>query len=97
MAALNLNQRFDRANLNLNVSYTGEQLDQYFPPPTYARTVVDLPSYVLTNLTGEYRLTDWLTVYGRIENLFDETYTDVLGFQGSGRGAYLGIRLSPGS
>ncbi|MDA1073775.1 MAG: TonB-dependent receptor [Proteobacteria bacterium] len=96
MAAVNFNQSFARANLNVNISYTGEQLDQYYPPPGYARTMVRLPGYVLINVSGEYRINDWLELTGRFENLFDETYTDVLGFQAPGRGAYVGVRLMTG-
>ncbi len=98
MAAVNLNYRFaqQRANLNLNLSYTGEQTDQFFPPFPNPATIVSLDSYTLVNLTGSYRLTDTLEVYARAENLLDEDYQNVFGFNTPGVGYYAGIRLDFG-
>ncbi len=94
-AALNLNHLFHagRGNLNLNVSYTGDQTDTVFSFP--ARTVT-LNAYTLVNVAGEYALTPRLTLFARAENLFDERQEDVAGFQNPGRGVYGGLRLGTG-
>jgi len=93
MAAANLNYRFarDRANVNLNASYTGDQLDDDFS--TFPATRVELDAYTLVNLAGEYALTDALTVYGRVENLLDEDYENLAGFASPGIGGFVGARL----
>lgn len=94
-AAMNLNQTlFDaRGNLNLNLTYTGEQLDQFFPPPTYSATTQKLDGYLLLDLALSYSLTERITVYSRATNLFDEDYRNVIGFQSPGRAVYAGIRM----
>ena len=98
MAAANLNYSLldQRANLNLNVSYTGAQDDVMFLPPLFAPEVVQLSDYLLVDLSGSYSLTDRLAFNLRVENLFDEDYTTVVGYRTPGRGVYAGWRLSLG-
>lgn len=81
-------------NFTLNASYTGEALDTFFPPFPEPSQRVTLDDYVLVNLTGEYRFSDTVTVYGRVENLFDEDYENVFGFETPGIGAYGGVRVN---
>ena len=94
-AAINLNHQFldKRGNLNLNLSYTGSQTDTVF---TFPVETVTLDAYTLVNLTGEYALTPWLTLFGRAENLFDEKQVDISGYQVPGRGFYGGFRIGAG-
>ena len=80
----------DRANLNLNLSYTGDQGDDDFS--TFPATRVTLDAYTLVNLAAEFAATDRLTLYGRVENLFDEDYENIFGFATPGVGAYFGAR-----
>lgn len=54
---------------------------------------VPLEDYTTVRLSAEYRVTDWLKITGRIENLFDEKYSEVLGFPALGRTFYGGIAL----
>ncbi len=95
MAAVNINYRFlaDRARLNLNVSYTGKQKDDYFPPPAFARQTVQLDDYTLVNLVASYELNDAFSVYARAENLFDKDYENLFGYETPGEAYYAGIRM----
>ncbi len=87
--------RDKRFSGTLTVRYNGRQRDIAFIDPTYATTpIVSLPEYVLVNLNAEYRLTDRLSVFGRIENLVGETYEEVFSFVGQPRAAYGGVRVS---
>jgi vitamin B12 transporter len=98
MAAASVNHGFaaGRGNLNVNVSYTGERDDVFFPPfPQEARRV-ELESYTLVNLAASYQLTPRLRAYGRIENLMDEDYEDIYGFATPGIGVYAGFRADWG-
>ncbi|MDP6675325.1 MAG: TonB-dependent receptor [Gammaproteobacteria bacterium] len=94
MAALNINYDFsDRVLANLNVSYTGEQTDNFFPPyPPFLETVT-LDAYTLVNLTGSYAVTNKVTIFARVENLFNTTYENVYGFATPGVGGYFGARI----
>jgi vitamin B12 transporter len=93
MAAANLNYTFwqNRANLNLNVSYTGEQRDLDFSG--FPASIVQLDDYVLVNVTASYALSDMVSLQARAENLFDEDYQNVFGFRNPGAAWYAGLRM----
>lgn len=95
MAALNLNYGFlaSRANLNLNVSYTGKQKDDYFPPPAFTQQRVQLDDYALVDLVASYDITAEFSVYVRAENLFDKDYENVFGYATPGEAYYAGLRM----
>jgi vitamin B12 transporter len=96
--SVNLNYRFaeDRGNVNLGASYVGKRRDNDFAdydPVTLAPTVIELDSYTLVNIAASYQFNPHLRVFGRIENLLDENYEEVVGFATPGRAAYVGLRL----
>ncbi|WP_051340443.1 TonB-dependent receptor plug domain-containing protein [Azospirillum halopraeferens] len=95
LASLNVGYRFagDRADVNLGVVYNGPQTDWAFDA-AYNRTVVDLSAYTLVNLAASYRLTDTVTVFGRVENLLDREYQEVWTYGTPGRAGYVGLRFS---
>ena len=94
-ASLNVNYRFldDRADANLGILYTGRRTDWDYDA-AYNRSVVNLPPYVLVNLAGSYKVTERLEIFGRVENLFNRQYEEVLTYGTAGRAGYLGLRLS---
>ncbi|MGH7014521.1 MAG: TonB-dependent receptor plug domain-containing protein [Stellaceae bacterium] len=53
-------------------------------------------SYNTINLNASYRLTDYATVFGRINNLLDRHYQDPTGFLAPTLGVFAGVRLSWG-
>ena len=71
-----------RGDLNLRADYTGVRTDTDFS--AFPFHDVALPSYVLVNLAGRYAFTPRLSVSGRIENLLDHHYEEVLGFAAKG-------------
>ncbi|MGI9259323.1 MAG: TonB-dependent receptor plug domain-containing protein [Gammaproteobacteria bacterium] len=84
-----------RTNINLNVSYNGSQDDVAFPPWPQPPERVRLDGYTLVGLAASYQLTPAVQLIGRIENLLDEDYEDVVGFNTPGVGAYFGVRVAP--
>lgn len=84
-----------KGNLNLNVTYVDDRDDLFFEvtPPFETRTV-NLDSYYLVSLAASYQLTPRARVHARVENLRDERYEDVYGYNTPGIGAYAGLRLS---
>jgi vitamin B12 transporter len=94
MASLNAQYHFarDRANVNLNISYTGKQLDVFFDPVTFASEHVELGSYTVVDLAGAWKLTGELDITARVTNLTDEEYEDLLGYSTRGRAFYAGLR-----
>ncbi len=55
-----------------------------------------LDGYVLAGIRAEVPITERLSVYGRVDNLFDESYQTVTGYGTYGRAAYGGIRVKLG-
>ena len=52
-----------------------------------------LDGWTRVDLTGSYDLTDKIELYGRVENLFDEDYQQILGYGTPGLSGSVGIRL----
>jgi vitamin B12 transporter len=46
------------------------------------------------NLAAEYAFNAHCTIFGRIDNLTNEHYSEVFGFPALGRAAYGGIRVT---
>jgi len=53
----------------------------------------DIEDYAVVNLIAEYEVNSHLNIFGRIENLGDEQYSEVFGFPALGRGAYGGFKV----
>ncbi len=97
----------DRYGLNATARYQGVNQDSNFsiltpamfnndpdfrvlPAPPANR--VELPSFVLLNLAGDWRINDRFEVFGRVENALDEDYFEVIPYRTSGRAFYAGLR-----
>jgi vitamin B12 transporter len=55
---------------------------------------VDSDAYALVNLAGSYKVDEHVTVFGRVDNLFNRHYESPVGFDQPGFAAYGGIRVS---
>ncbi|MDH3692383.1 MAG: TonB-dependent receptor, partial [Gammaproteobacteria bacterium] len=80
----------NRANLNFGIRHDGSQDDLRFldnPPFT---EVVELDSFTLVKLSGSFQVNDRFRIFGRVENLFDEDYQEIFGFNNLGRAIYFG-------
>ena len=75
---------------HLTARYNGDQFDTDFA----SFQTVRLASFTLVTLGADYRLTRSIQLYGRIENLLDDRYQEVFGYQEAGRAAYGGVRLA---
>jgi len=74
----------------LNLLYVGERLD--LDPVLF--TPFEADSFVTVGLAVNVQLRDWVEVFFRAENLADEAYENVAGFQSAGRSYYGGVRLN---
>ena len=68
------------------LSHVGDSFDN-------AGNTVRLDGYVLAGFRAEMAIGRRLSVYGRIDNAFDEKYRTVAGYGTDGRAAYGGIRV----
>jgi vitamin B12 transporter len=91
-ASLNITYRFlDRALANMTVRYNGRQFDNEFATAT-PESRVRLDAFTLVNLGASYDVTDNFQLFARVENLFDERYEEVFGYQAPGIAAYAGVK-----
>jgi vitamin B12 transporter len=52
-----------------------------------------LDSYTIVNLSAHYDITDYIQLYGRIDNLFDEEYEEAWSYATPGLSGYLGVKV----
>ncbi|MGF3027849.1 TonB-dependent receptor plug domain-containing protein [Methylobacterium aquaticum] len=52
------------------------------------------PGFTLVNLSANYAYSDNLTLFARIDNLFDQRYQNPTGFLGAGLAVYGGVRVT---
>jgi vitamin B12 transporter len=53
----------------------------------------DIEDYSFVNIAAEYEVNPHLSIFGRIDNLTDEQYSEVFGFPALGRAAYGGLKV----
>lgn len=97
-ASVNLAHRFlkDRAQIDIGVDYHGEQEDLQFSNFFLNQTRVTLDDYTLVNVGASYEAAPGVEIFGRVENLLDQSYQDVFGFANPGVGAFIGVRARLG-
>ncbi|GAA4761613.1 TonB-dependent receptor [Stakelama sediminis] len=78
----------------LTVRYNGRMDDLAYTDPSYVPVRVSLQSYALLNFAVNYKLTDHLSLYGRVENLLGERYQEIFSTAGSPRAGYAGVRAT---
>jgi vitamin B12 transporter len=54
----------------------------------------DLSSYSLVNLSGSYKANKWMTLFARIDNLFDARYEEIGSYGTPGFSVFGGVRIS---
>lgn len=83
------------ASLALDWVYVGERRDvTYDDDGFFVGSGNLIEAYQLVNLSGELRLRENLQLFGKVANLFDETYEQPAAFAGAPRAVTLGLRLT---
>lgn len=97
-ASLDVTYRFleDRARVSAGVVYNGKSEDLEFISST-PETRVTLDDYTLLRLSGSYDISERVRWFGRFENVFDENYEEVFGFNTPGFAAYTGVKINLGN
>ena len=84
-----------RTGIALHLTVTGGRDDFFFEPsPPFQQLRERLTPYTLVSISASHQLTSCLALTARIENLADEQYEDVFGFQNPGVAGYLGVRVN---
>ena len=75
--------------INLGVTHVGENIDTDFA--TFLRAELD--PYTLIRLGASWEVNDEFELYTRIENLTDESYQEVIGYNAAPQALYIGLRF----
>ena len=99
VASLNAAYRFfdDNAKVAVNWVYNGSMLDsdfRNFYTNGFRVEKTKLSSYQIVNINGSFQVNNNVKIFARVDNLFDEDYEEVIGYQTPGVGYYTGVRLS---
>jgi vitamin B12 transporter len=84
-----------KGQVTLSILYVGERDDYFFNPvPPFDSSRIVNPDYVVVNLAASYKLTDNVTVFGRIENLLNENYQELFSYNSPGVGFFGGFKVT---
>jgi vitamin B12 transporter len=91
-------QATDRLSLSSTLLYVGPwwDLGRQTVAPDGFNPYVEAPGFATVNLAANYLLRENVTLFARIDNLFNAQYENPLGFMRPGFGAYAGIRFTMG-
>ncbi len=88
---------------NFGIQYTSSEELHFLVSARFARDAIDintvtftpapLPDYTVLDASVSYSFSKAFEVYGRIENLADESYVEAVGFNTAGRAGYVGVRV----
>jgi vitamin B12 transporter len=81
----------DRLTISATALYVGSQVDGN---RSFSIQRLDADPYFLVNLAADYDLGRGVTLFARIDNLFDERYENPTGFQRPGFGVFAGMRVN---
>jgi vitamin B12 transporter len=82
-----------RGLINLSTIYNGKMRDVVFDAFTFEQSRLTLDEYVLVDLAAHYDLKPNIQIFGRVENLLNENYEEVFGFNTAEIGAYGGLKI----
>jgi len=90
LANFGVNYRSSSQRLNLHAYYrmTRDAIDEY------SGQIVALEDSSVLDLSASYRISETIQLYGRIENLLDDDFQEVVDFHAPGRASYVGIRVN---
>ena len=77
----------DGTRIGIEASHVGAQVNSASRPTKIRR-------YTIMGINGDHRLTDAVTAYARLDNVFDVDYQEVDGYATPGRSLYLGLRVA---
>lgn len=82
-----------KANVFLDAVYQGEMDDLEYINAT-PETRVEIADHWTVKVGSNFQVTENVEIYGRVENLLDEEYEEVFGYNTQGRAAFVGFRLN---
>jgi vitamin B12 transporter len=79
---------FKKLRTTLEAKWVNAREELKFGAPNF-----DIEDYNFVNFAAEYEVNPHLSIFGRIDNLTNEHYSEVFGFPNLGRAAYGGVKI----
>jgi vitamin B12 transporter len=84
-----------RGRLSVAAVYNGKMQDIVFQSGfPFGSDFVTLEEYWLVNAALSYKVSPGIELFGRVENLLDEDYQEIFGFETQEAAAFAGVRIS---
>ena len=74
----------------LNLRHVKDRVDSAFNE-NFTTSLVELDDYTVVDLAARYKISDTLSIKARVDNVFDEEYQEVLGYNTPERAYYIGL------
>ena len=81
--------------LGADLQYSGKRADAYADPVTFAPVNTTLAAYSVVDLSLSYRLSPAVEFKARLDNVGNEKYQTVYGYNQQPRSAYVGVTWTP--
>ena len=83
-----------RARVNATVLYVGARDDVYYDASMFMSVPVRADAYTVVYLAGSVDVSDSVTLFARVDNHFDETYSEIYGYGTAGLSGYGGVKVA---
>ncbi|SMO44950.1 TonB-dependent receptor plug domain-containing protein [Solitalea koreensis] len=80
--------------VSANLKLVGKRTDPFFDPVTFKSQILVLDNYSLLNFYAEYRFVKRFKVFVELNNLLDEQYTEITGFNTRGFNINTGLSFN---
>ncbi len=87
-AGMSVNYVFKKFQTTLSANHIGRRLNYWWPENEMVK------SYTRVDLAGTYTINEHFQLFSRIENLFNEHYQEIKGYDTAGISAFGGVKLS---
>jgi vitamin B12 transporter len=85
------------SSVTMSINYTGKKDDIFYSMMIMPYGALDaklLDAYTLYNISFRQQINRFITISLRVQNIFDKSYTELLGYSARGRGLYLNMNFS---
>jgi vitamin B12 transporter len=84
----------ERLNLSTSFQFNSERTDSFYNSTTFASENVTLDSYSVIDFNLRMKLTNLLSVFGTVNNIFNTEFEELYRFQTKGRNVRIGFNVN---
>lgn len=95
MLSVGVSKAFGGWRADANMRYSASRSDRYSDPATFASVETKLPAYTVLDVATSYQLSSQWLFTARLDNVTDEKYQTVYGYNQQPRSLYAGVTWTP--